>query len=323
MIIFLYGDDSFRSHQKLSEIKAKYLASDKSGSGLSVFDSEEESDMAQKISRVLSMPNLLAPKRLMIVKNAILILPDREQKEILDCLKNNLDNLAGDKNTVAVFWENNQPKKSNALFKFLEKNSKKQAFGKLTGIKLSQWVMKTMQEIDPRAKISKLALEKLIVYCQENNFLLFSETRKLVDYSDGEMISEQNVEELVNARFAGNIFAMVDALGGNQKKEALKLIHEHLEKGDDPFYLMNMFAYQFRNLLKVADLKENGAFSEYEIAKITKMHPFVIRKNLSQIRNFSLEKLKLIYQKLSQLDTKIKTGRIEIKLALDKFVAEL
>ncbi|MDQ1283861.1 MAG: hypothetical protein QG620_209, partial [Patescibacteria group bacterium] len=30
MVIFLYGDDQFRSRQKLNEIKQKYLDSDKS-----------------------------------------------------------------------------------------------------------------------------------------------------------------------------------------------------------------------------------------------------------------------------------------------------
>jgi DNA polymerase-3 subunit delta len=84
-----------------------------------------------------------------------------------------------------------------------------------------------------------------------------------------------------------------------------------------------MLVYQLRNMLKIADLKENFEYSEGEISRISQMHPFVVRKSLSQIRNFSFTKLTKLYQKLSQLDVMMKTGKIEAELALDKFIGEL
>lgn len=323
MIIFLYGEDAFRSHQKLIDIKEKYFKSDKSGSGLSVFDCEDERQAAGKIITVLGISNLLAPKRLVIVKNIISAGTDQERDKLKEFLKTRAKFLNEDKDTVLVFWENNSLKKTGALFKFLEKNSKKQEFTKLSGAKLNQWILKTLSEIDPKAKISEPALEKLAAFCGNDSASVFSEIRKLADYAGGKMITEADVDLLVKSNIESNIFSMVDALGANNKKEALRLIHERLEKGDDPFYLLSMFSYQFRNLLKISDLEENGISSEYEISKITKMHPFVIRKSFGQIRNWKLARLKEIYRKLSEMDTKIKTGKLEIKLALDKFVAEL
>ena len=72
MIIFLYGEDYFRSNQKIFEIRKKFLSTDKSGSGLSVFDYEEEKEVFKKIQNALNISNLLATKRLIIVKNSIL-----------------------------------------------------------------------------------------------------------------------------------------------------------------------------------------------------------------------------------------------------------
>lgn len=324
MIIFLYGEDSFRSSRKVAEIKNKFLLSDKSGSGLSVFDSEEEKEPAGKIVNTLNTANIFASKRLVICKDLIYKGSIDEQKKILDFLKKR--KLNDDKEEVVVFWEGTSPKKNNALYKFLQSSlsgAKSQNFEKLTGIKLEVWALKTMREINGEAKISKSALAKLIVYCGEDNFLLFSEIQKLLAYADGEMIDEKSVDLLVRSNLNNNIFLTVDALGGNNKKEALRLIHEHLEKGEDGFYLLSMFFYQFRNMLKVADIFERGIHLEYEIARTTKLHPFVVKKTLSQMRNFSLQKLKNIFQKLSELDMQAKTGKIEIKLALDKFVAEL
>jgi DNA polymerase III subunit delta len=322
MIIFLYGEDSFRSHLKLLEIKSKYLESDKSGSGLSSFECDGQVP-ADKIINTFETANLLAPKRLVVAKRLISSFSEIDQKKILEFLKNNKKRISEDNDLIAVFWEENQPKKSNAIYKFLESNAKKQHFEKLSGTKLNSWIIAKIKEIDVASSISREALEKLILYAGNDSAVLDKELQKLVNYSGGNMINESDVDILVNANLDGNIFATVDAIGANNKKEALILLHRHLKKGDDPFYIFSMFLYQFRNLLKIADLKESGISSEYEISKITKMHPFVIRKSLGQIQNFSFSKLKLVYQKLGDIDNKVKTGKIDIKLALDKFIAEL
>lgn len=324
MLIFLYGEDNFRSHQKIIELKNKFLQSDKSGSGLSAFDFQEKISVGQ-IMDVFNLPNLLAPKRLVIVKNIISLGSLNDQKEILEYLKKNIKNLESDKDLVIIFWESAMPSKANALYKFLESQAetKKQNFEKLSGTKLNQWILKRMMELDAKAKISQTALDKLILYVGGDTNVLDKEIQKLVNFSSGKMIVDNDVEELVRANLDNNIFATVDALGQNNKKEALKLLHRHLEKGDDPFYIFSMFVYQFRNLLKVADLKEKGIFDERKISQMTKLHPYVVKKSLAQIRILPFPKLKQIYQKLGEIDFQAKTGKIDIKLALDKFIAEL
>ncbi len=325
MIIFLFGADSFRSSQKTIEIKNKFLSSDSSSSGLSVFDFKENAK-TKDIINVFSTANLLAPKRLVIVKNLIGNAPVFDQKEMLDFLKKKKDELAAGEDLVVIFWEKDFPKKSSSLFKFFESlgdKIKRQNFEKLNGEKLNAWIVKRIKILDEKCGLSKSALEKLVLFTGGNMFSLDREIQKLVNFSDGKIISEKDVEEIVRAETDINIFNTIDALANGNKKEAMKLLENHLQKGEDPFYIFSMFIYQFRNLLKVADLRENYNSNEYEISKITKMHPFVIRKSFMQTRNFPLQKLKIIYQKLSDLDIQIKTGKINIHLALDKFVAEL
>jgi len=321
MIIFLYGEDSFRSSQKMLEIKNKFLGTEAGISGLSVVDCEDK-NQDKNIASLLGTPNLLAPKRLVIVKNLILKGAEKEQEEILEFLKKN-KNLPENKDLIVVFWESGAVKREKSIYKFLDKCAKNQNFEKLAGAKLNAWILKRIKEIDGKSEISKQALEKLIVFCGDDTRILNNEIQKLINYSAGRMISEKGVEKLVKSNLNENIFKTVDALGNNDKKEALQLFHRHLESGEDPFYLFSMFVYQFRNLLKVADLKENQNFNENEIVRVSKLHPFVVRKSLNQIRKFSFSKLKKIYQKLSLLDQEIKTGKIEIKLALDKFIVEL
>lgn len=323
MIIFLYGDDQFRSRQKVAEIKQKYLENDKSGSGLSYFDVENEKEAAKKIMDVFSIPNLLAPKRLVIIKNLITASRETDTSELKGYIIKNLEGISEDKNLVTVFWENSAVSKSDKLSKALEKNSKSQNFEKLTGAKLSQWILKEMKKIDGKSKISKQALEKLVAYAGEDTVSLYQEIQKLVNFSNSEMISERDIEILVKANLDNDIFRTIDMIGANNKKEALALLHRHLENGEDPFYLFSMFVYQFRNLLKIADLKEKRVSSEYAISQTTKMHPFVVRKSLNQVRNFGFIRLKEIYKELGKIDLGVKTGKADMRFSLDKFIAEL
>jgi DNA polymerase-3 subunit delta len=321
MIIFLYGEDDFRSRQKLLQIKDKFLTADPVGSGLSIFDFEE-GDFNTKPLDVLGMPNLLNPKRLVIFKNIIASGKETEQKKIFEYLdKNNY--LEGDENLVVVFFEGSQPKKNNALFKTLEKNAKSQNFEKLSAIKLGQWTLKRIKEIDPKTSISNSALEKLAAYSGGDTQALNSEIQKLISFCAGARIEDEDVEKLVSSNLNVSIFETIDALGNNDKKQAARLLHEQLKRGEDPFYIFSMFVYQFRNLLKVADLKERGLANDYEIAKVSGLHPFVVKKSLAQLRSLTFSKLKNVYHELSELDTKVKTGKIDIKLALDKFLVEL
>jgi len=322
MIFFLYGEDSFRISQKIAEIKNKFLVSDMSGSGLSVFDYSEKGNR-HKLLDVLNMPNLLAPKRLVIAKNLIEAGEENEKENILDYLEKHTKQIQEDKDLVIMFQENGQPKKNGRLYKFLIKIAKSQNIEKLSGMKLSQWIVQKIEECNYSGGIGKEALEKLIAFVGNDAGMLDMEIQKLANFADGRMIQAGDVEALVKANVDTNIFNTIDAIANNNKKEALRLLQEHLAQGEVPFQIWAMFIDQFRNLMKVADLKDQYFGNEYEIAKAAGLHPYVVKKSLSQIRSFSYPKLKNIYQRLADLDMQIKTGKIDIKLAMDKFIVEL
>ena len=102
------------------------------------------------------------------------------------------------------------------------------------------------------------------------------------------------------------------------KKGALNLLHKHLEKGDSPFYLLSMVAFQFRQLL-IAKQKiiDNQSF------KNLRWRPFVIEKTKALSEKFSFEQLKKVYEQISRIGLDTKTGKISPELGLDLFVAYL
>lgn len=321
MIIFLYGEDTFRSREKLNEIKNKFLEKNSSGSGLSLFDFSEKKDNLDwpvlTGSRVL-----FSNKRLIIIKSFLLNSSLEIQKETLEFLQAE-SKIIEDKDLVVVFWEEGLLKGNNSLFKFLKSSSKNQEFKALEGKKLADWIVSRIKAVNSNLNISVLAIDKLIAYVGNDLFQMDNEIAKLVNFKGDKAIEEKDINLLVNAKVDSNIFETLDAASAGNKKKALKLLQEQLEKGDDAFYILSMYVYQFRNLLKIGKYFWQGLNNQYEIAKLTKLHPFVVQKGISQLRNYNFEKLKEIYKKLEDIDISAKTGKIDIGLALDKFVASL
>jgi DNA polymerase III delta subunit len=67
MIIFLYGEDEFRSLEKLAEIKNKFLEKNKEGAPLSVFDFTEKDWNIEEIIMSISSGGLFSSKKLVKV----------------------------------------------------------------------------------------------------------------------------------------------------------------------------------------------------------------------------------------------------------------
>ena len=317
MIIFLYGEDAFRSQKKLKELQNKF--SQKNESGLQIIDLEESPDMEfPKIKEAIGSKGLFSQKQLIIFKN---ILSSKASAPMLEFLKAS-GSILEDKDAVLIFWEKANPRKNNKLFEFLSKSAKKQKFEALEGGKLSRWIENEIKEINPKVGISQKALEKLASFVGADLLVLTNEIEKLTAFKNEGEIGEEDVENLVKAKINSNIFETIEALSSGNKKKALLLYHKQLESGQDPFYVLSMYAYQLRNLLKIEDVYSNETKNPYEIAKLTGLHPFVVQKGMEQIRYLSGNKLKDIFNRLQKIDADTKTGKADIKLALDKFIVE-
>lgn len=320
MLLFLYGEDIFRSRQKLNEYKDRFLKKYGPQADLAVFDAEENKNI--DLQKVISARGLFSSVQLAIVKNFIALSNSDGQTEAVSFLKSNKGVLA-DKESVIFFWEKEAPRKDSPLFKFLQKYSGAQEFKKLSGAPLSQWISKRLGEISPGLKISSGAREKLAACASSDSQAINTELEKLVSFKEKGEIIETDVDQLVTAKISSAIFETIEAASSGNKKRALSLFHNHLKNKEDPFYILSMYVYQFRNLLKIGELYWQGISDRFVIAKKTGLHPFVVQKTLPQLKNLTLSKLKNIYQKLQDIDFEAKSGRIDIKLSLDKFIVEL
>ena len=307
MIIFLYGPDSYRSRQKLNEIVEHYKGIHQSGLSLRCFDGKGLE--FEELKNELQTASMFKEKKLLVLNNAFC---NKDFKE--DFLKNSerLNKI----DDVILFYEDNEVASNGSLFKFLKKQAKCQEFEVLNGKKLMNWLRKEFEK--HKARISSQALDRLIDFVGNDLWQLSNEVRKMSSFKKGQEIEVKDIDLLVKARIETDIFKTIDALALKNKKQALSLLHKHLEIGDSPSYLFSMINFQFRNILAVKDLSEK----KKPLAR-SGLHPYAARKSFQHAQRFSLEELKKIYRKIFEADYNIKTGRIDAQTALDLLIAEI
>ncbi|OHA70243.1 MAG: DNA polymerase III subunit delta [Candidatus Wildermuthbacteria bacterium RIFCSPHIGHO2_12_FULL_40_12] len=315
MLIFLYGQDNFRSRRKLNEIIEKYQKSQKSGFNLRRFDLAETD--FQDVFSEFQQSSIFQEKKLLVLEN-VFSSPNLKEK-----LLENEKALLESKDAI-VFYENDKLGKiaeKNAFFKFLHKEAKSQEFNLLIGQQLRSWARKELTK--RKCEIEENALEKLIEFIGNDLWRFSNEIQKLSSFKS--RIDMDAVLLLVKPKIETDIFKTIDCIAAKKTKTALKLIRQHLEDGENPLYLFSMMTFQFRNLLLVKSLEKEGTHhgNPYVMAGKLGMHPFVFSKTMRQVNFFTLEELKKIYRKIFQADLDIKTGKVQPDAALDLFIVTI
>jgi len=310
MILFFYGEDTYRSWRKIKELKEKYISASLGDTNLVVLNGKTVE--YPEISRqVLAFP-FLAKSRLVIIENLL----KEGKKEVLEKVIDILNKVPA--STVLVFTESGKPDKRISLFKKLSKE-KTQEFLLLDEIEVKSWIKKETEKRG--AEITPEAIARLFKYVGNDLWRLSQEIDKLTIYS--RQVTGDNIELLVRPQIEANVFNLIDSVGAKNRDKSLRELHRLLDSGQNELYILSMIVYQFRNLLVVRDLVEQGVVSQWEIAKRAGLHPFVAGKTLAQAKNYTIDHLKTIYQLLLDFDFKIKTGQIEPKTALDLLVLKL
>jgi DNA polymerase-3 subunit delta len=293
--------------EKLKEIIERHKKIHKSGLNLKYFD--DFTSLKDEIRQT----SMFKEKKLAVITNAFAS-PDFKER----FLANKKDFLKTE--DVILFYQEGEINKNSSFFKFLKKNAKSQEFKFLTGQNLRTWIKKEFDKYE--TKIDSEVLEKLIEYIGNDLWQMSNEIRKLASFKKNKAVQSEDIELLVRSKIETDIFKTIDAIADKNKKQALKLLHKHLEKGDSPLYLLAMINYQFRNLLIVKDLIEKHKPYNIILRK-SGLHHFVVKKSYYQSQKFTFQELKKIYHKIFKVDLDIKTGRIQPEIALDLLITEI
>jgi len=174
------------------------------------------------------------------------------------------------------------------------------------------------------AEMDGKAAALLREYSGEETLLADQELRKLAAYVDGvRPIGADDLVRLTPFRAEGDVFAMVDAVGGRDGATAMRTMQNLLAE-EDPRYVFTMVVRQFRLLLLAREALDRGLAPRQLLTESPYRLPgFVADKIGRQALGFSLEQLTDVYRELLALDVASKSGRADITLGLETLVAAL
>ena len=315
--MFLYL--GYRLKQAKDDIISRYKAKYKSGVNLFNVDLSETpgSDLLEE---AVKSSSFFSEHKLIICKNTFAkkVASDLISKQISEY------NIASSPDITLLITEQLSEKdivsKNKELFRLLStKNSVIKNIEPLEGVKLSEWVK---NEVGKRGCfINSPAVKKLTEIVGNDSWNLINEIDKLTAYKSGKEIGTSDISMLVSVKTDLSIFDLMDAVGSKNKQKSIELLYKELGSGRDPYYVLTMVTYQFRNLLTVSGLLEKG-LSQAEIAKKACIHPFVVKKAIVNLNRFNSKgELISIYGRLLAIDISSKTGDSNLKDSLYKLVA--
>lgn len=327
MLLLLHGPDTFRSRQYLKEMVAEFKTKrDPQGFNVVFFDAKKNE--GGEIMEALLSPPFLSERRMAVIENLSVVKSDEMRDRLLELAKEKKI----PESTVAIFWEEElsalggrDKKKTHPLFNFLAKQKYSKEFNNLTSGRIKDWAE---SELKKRGiKIEKRALESLIASVGADLWQLNSELEKLAAFAgskEDKTIAFGDVSLFISENIDDNVFHLIDALLGRRSKEAIKLLQDQWEAGEESAKLFGAIIWQFRSLLMIKDyLALNPGANSDQISRALGLHPFVIKKALAILPGFSFEQLKKIYQKLLEIDLKVKTGGGDLSQLLEILIAEI
>jgi len=304
MLYLIFGRDDFQIQEKLNQIKAQFSQENSSDFGILVFD---EKVSFEELKNAFEAANFLSPAKLIIIKNFIA----KANSEVQKKLARTLEKIP--KSIDLIFLEEFKTAQ-NPIWKRVVAKGKIWQFEPLPNFALLNWIKRRI--LEKGGQISFEAAKILAFYIGNNLWRQNSEIEKLINFKGKKQIEPEDIEKLVKPEFSPKIFDLIDNIALKNLSKSENILKQLLDSGENPLYIQTMIVYQFRNLIKIKYLADSN-LKESEIQKKTKLHPFVVKKSLGQIKNFSLEDLKRIYTKLLEAEIAMKTGAVDQRLALE------
>jgi DNA polymerase-3 subunit delta len=331
MLIFVYGDDTFRVQEKVKELTAAFAKKfDPAGLNLSRFGSDAES--GEVLQAVGSLP-FMSQRRMVVIRDLVAT-TKKDGETAWASLAN------APESSIVVLWDTIDIEKK-PLYKVIASGAKqslvhKYPFPSLEGTALTKW---TADRVKARGgQIAPDALRELVERVGPDLWQMDNEIAKLVAWrgQGTPPITRADIDELVRANFEGEIFALVDAVSRKDTAKAIRLLEQERLSGASDFSIFGMLVRQVRIMLAARAVLDaattpnpslpagrQGLERRGTLEQDMDLHPFVAQKALEAAKRFTFDELRATHDLLFKYDAGMKSGLLDAELAVDLATAKL
>lgn len=307
-IIFISGEDMFRSFEYLKALKRRYINQALGNTNLTEVEGKKVIRTGDILAQ-LSTPPFLAPKRMIVIENLI-----KNNLKIASQLADQLDGIPAF--SLAVFYEKGEPDARSKLVKKLQAQAINKSFSALTSEELKKWIEQKFFQAGK--KIDPQALALLIKIKISEIGAIWQEIQKL-RLLNKDIIQPEDVRRLAAPRFQDKSYYLTDLfLSSASHRQLLYQLDRLRLSGESEQLTFFILVGLMRNLLLMS---QSSLKSSTALAGELKINYFLAKK-LANFREPGFSLLRKFYRQLLNYDWAIKTGKIKISLALDLVACE-
>ena len=171
--------------------------------------------------------------------------------------------------------------------------------------------------------IKEDALNEMIHLTGVDYGAVMKELDKLVLYSgDAPIITKNDVSQVVSRSLEQNVFLLTDYITSGKKTEAIHLLKDLIHMKEEPIKLLALITSQYRLYYQVKILSEKG-FSEQQIAREVKVHPYRVKLSMRKVRQIPLKHLLDVIDACAEADYELKSSYMDKVLILELFILKV
>lgn len=144
----------------------------------------------------------------------------------------------------------------------------------------------------------------------------------LLFVGDEPVITKAHIEAVVSRSLEQNVFLLTEFIIKGQKQKAIYLLKDLIQMKEEPIKLLALITGQYRLFYQAKILKEKG-FSEAQIAKQLKVHPYRVKLALRNMNKLSLNHLLTIMDSCAETDYQLKSSYMDKDLILELFILKI
>lgn len=261
---------------------------------------------------------MVVDKKLVVVKDARFFASGKSSKEDLKIQDNFLNELGRIPNHTYLIFTALKADKRKKIFKKIKSLGMVCEFKALSQKDKAFWVQ---QRVRFYGKSVDLREAYFIAEYTGDLYQTDNELKKIVAFlGEKDKIVQSDLADIFHRSLESNIFEMTDYIGMKNPIGAINIINHLMEQGEKGVVILYMVSKHMMNLLTVKAM-EDLPFKE--IREKSGLHPFVIRKALSQSKNFTVDELKWCLKLCQELDMDIKRGKIQERIGLEFFITNV
>lgn len=287
MIVTLTGANDFLRSREQKRLVSAFI-DEYTDMGLERLDGDE-SEFERLQESIQSLPFLTARKFVVL----------REPSKKKNFAEKIADILQSVPDTTDVLIVEPKLDKRLSYYKILKKQTDFREYVELDSIGLARWAVEYAKSMS--GDLSLRDAQFLVDRVGINQQLLQNEIDKLISYSS--KISKETIELLTERLPQGTVFELLDAAFSGDRAKTMGLYNEQRALRIEPQAIIAMLTWQL-SILAIVKTASNR--SAEDIARDSKIHPFVVRKSLGIVRSITLDSLKQMIQDLLELDIDLK-----------------